>query len=373
MRDAFPAGYRQSREAFLARCRAADAVVHSYVHPQPGSDGPAVATDVASFGRRETRRVMIVVSGTHGVEGLCGAGIQLGLLDRNITGLLDGDVRLVLVHALNPHGFLGLHRTNEDNVDLNRNFVAHDGDYPDDTGYSEVHSLLVPEDWDGPARAAADASLDSYVAKRGGRALQAAVSRGQYTHADGLFYGGRAQAWSNGLWRSLLRGHCGSASHVAVVDLHSGLGARGACELISGALAGTTELGAAHQYFGEGLVFPGLDSTAPSGSGYMGLSLVEELPKARSALVVAEFGTEPFDRVFAALRADNWLLAHGADAKPALRSDVRANMEAAFVGRDAAWQHAVLERGVEICRRALAGLADAATAPVGASMHEVET
>jgi hypothetical protein len=48
-------------------------------------------------------------------------------------------------------------------------------------------------------------------------------------------------------------------------------------------------------------------------------------------------------------------------------------MEAAFVGRDAAWRHAVLERGVEICGRALAGLADAATAPVGGLMHEVET
>ena len=372
-RDAFPGGYRSSREAFLARCRAADAVVHSHLHPQRGSDGPVVATDVASFGRREARRVLIVVSGTHGVEGLCGAGVQLGLLDRNLPGVLGDDVRLVLVHALNPHGFLGLHRTNEDNVDLNRNFVAHDGDYPDDSDYAEVHSLLVPEDWDGPARAAADASLERYVAQHGGRALQAAVSRGQYTHADGLFYGGRAQVWSNGLWRALLRSHCGSASHVAVVDLHSGLGARGACELISGALAGTAELGAAHQYFGDGLVFPGLDSTAPSGSGYMGLSLVEELPQARSALVVAEFGTEPFDRVFAALRADNWLLARGADAKPSLRSDVRAAMEAAFVGRDADWQDAVLERGVEICRRVVAGLADAATAPAGGSKHEVAT
>ena len=105
----------------------------------------------------------------------------------------------------------------------------------------------------------------------------------------------------------------------------------------------------------------------------MGLSLVEELPQARSALVVAEFGTQPFDRVFAALRADNWLLARGADAKPALRSDVRAAMEAAFVGRDAAWQHAVLERADEICRRAVAGLADAVTVPAGGSMHEMAT
>ena len=359
MSDAFPAGYHASRAAFLARGRAAGAMVQSCTHPRRGGDGELVGTDVASFGSREARRVLVVVSGTHGVEGLCGAGVQFGLLERGLQRTLGDDRRLVLVHALNPHGFLGLHRTNEDNVDLNRNFVAHDDRYPDDAAYSEVHPLLVPEDWDGPARAAADAGLGDYVARRGARALQAAVSHGQYTHADGLFYGGRAPSWSNVLWRSLLREHCGGASHVAVVDLHSGLGARGACELISGAPAGSTELLAARQYFGERLVFPGLDSTAPSGYGYMGLSLVEELPEARSALVVAEFGTEPFALVFDALRADNWLMAHGEDVTPALRADVRATMEGRFVGRDAAWQQSVLEQGFEICQRALAGLRDA--------------
>ena len=359
MNDPFPTGYRESREAFLARCRAEGAHVLSHAHPQRGSDGEIVATDVASFGRREARRVLFVVSGTHGTEGLCGAGIQLDLLDRGLHRMLDENQRMVLVHALNPHGFLDLHRTTEDNVDLNRNFVVHDGSYPDDAAYSEVHPLLVPDDWDGPSRIAADKALGEYVAHRGASTLQAAVSRGQYTHVDGLFYGGRAPSWSNRLWRSLLREHGGSASHVAVLDLHSGLGARGACELISGAMAGSAEILAARQYFGEGLVFPGLDSTAPSGLGYMGLSIAEELPHARSALVVAEYGTEPFDRVFNALRADNWLLAHGNEVNAARRRDMRAEVEATFVGRDAAWQQAVLERGHEICGRALAGLRDA--------------
>jgi hypothetical protein len=359
MRDAFPAGYRDSREAFLARCRAAGATLQSHPHPLRGSDGEGVATDVASFGPREARRVLFDVSGTHGVEGLCGAGIQLDLLDRGLGRTPGKDQRVVLVHALNPHGFLDLHRTTEDNVDLNRNFVAHDGRYPDDAAYSEVHPLLVPEEWEGPTRRAADRALDEYVAQRGARSLQAAVSRGQHTYADGLFYGGRAASWSNRLWRSLLREHAGSATHVAVLDLHSGLGARGACELISGATAGSAELDAARQYFGEELVFPGLDSTAPAGSGYMGLSIAEELPHARGALVVAEYGTEPFDRVFNALRADNWLITHGHRVDQPRRRDMRAEMAATFVGRDAAWQQAVLERGHAICRRALAGLGDA--------------
>ena len=356
--DAFPAGYRASRETFLSRCREARAVLEAYEHPLPGSDGPPVATDVALCGRPDAQRVLFVVSGTHGVEGLCGAGVQHGLLARGVTDRLGDEVRLVLVHALNPHGFLGLHRTNEDNVDLNRNFVAHDGRYPDAAAYEEIHALLVPEDWDGPARRAADAGLADFLQRRGRAALQAAVTGGQYTHAEGLFYGGRAPAWSNRLWRGLLREHASRATHVAVLDLHSGLGASGSCELISGATAGSVELAAARQYFGAQLVFPGVTSTATSAGGYMGLSLAQELPGRRGALVVAEFGTRPFDEVFAALRADNWLRVHGDSAPAALERDVHAAMQAAFVGSDRAWREAVLSQGYEVCLRALAGLQD---------------
>jgi predicted deacylase len=364
MRDAFPASYRASRERFVTVARDAGATLTRHEHPQGGSDGGIVATDVASLGAADARRVMVVVSGTHGVEGLCGAGVQEALLPE--AGQLVTGVRTVFVHALNPHGFLDLRRTNEDNVDLNRNFVAHDGRYPDDSAYDGVHPWLVPDDWDGRARAAADAALADYARRNGAAALQAAITRGQYTHADGLFYGGRAASWSNRLWRWLLREHCAAATHVAVLDLHSGLGARGACELISGAASASAEYAAAVQYFGERLVFPGVDSTAAAAGGYMGVSLAQTLPNAMTALVVAEFGTRPFDQVLAALRGDNWLHARGGRARASVRNEMRVAMEDAFVGRDSDWQDAVLGRGREIWARALAGLRDAAGA---ASTH----
>ena len=78
--------------------------------------------------------------------------------------------------------------------------------------------------------AAADRAIADYERREGAAALQAAITRGQYTHPDGLFYGGRDVSWSNRLWRSLLRQHGDTATHLAVLDLHSGLGARGACE-----------------------------------------------------------------------------------------------------------------------------------------------
>jgi hypothetical protein len=361
-RDAFPSSYRASRETFLRLARDAGATLTRHEHPRRGTDGGTVATDVASIGAADARRVLIVVSATHGVEGLCGAGVQHALLAD--TRRVGPGVRVLLVHALNPHGFLDLRRTDEDNVDLNRNFVAHDGRYPDGSAYEEVHPWLVPDDWDGPARAAADRALADYERRAGASALQAAITRGQYTHPDGLFYGGRAASWSHRLWRSLLRQHAGAATHVAVLDLHSGLGARGACELISGAPVAGREHAAAVQFFGERLVSPGAGSTAAAAGGYMGVSVEQMLPRAHGALVVAEFGTRPFDQVLASLRADNWLHARGRRSGSSLHRNVRAAMEDAFVGRDAEWQDAVLGRAREIWLRALAGLVDAADAPM---------
>jgi hypothetical protein len=351
----FPADYRASRNAFFDACRQAGGKMESHEHPLRGADGDVVATDVASFGAASASQVLMIVCGTHGVEGLCGSGMQLGLLQRGFCNRIPPQARIVFVHALNPHGFLELRRTNEDNVDLNRNFIDHSCAYPDDAAYAEVHPMLVPADWDGSARREADARIEEFVRIRGASALQAAISRGQYTFSDGLFYGGRAPSWSNGLWRRLLQKYAAQAQSLAVVDFHSGLGRRGACELISGATANSQEQRLANTWFGDGIVFPGLTSTAPAAAGYMGSSLVETLPEVASALVVAEIGTVSFDQILLALRADNWLHARGQRSSKQWRK-IKALMEESFVGRDRPWQDEVVEHAARVCGRALAGL-----------------
>src|SRR3546814_17941537 len=65
-----------------------------------------------------------VTSAMHGEEGYCGSGCQVALLDDQT--LLDkaqaGGIGILLIHAVNAYGFSWGHRTNEDNIDLNRNF-----------------------------------------------------------------------------------------------------------------------------------------------------------------------------------------------------------------------------------------------------------
>ena len=57
---------------------------------------------------------------------------------------LAGDnLSIVLLHASNPYGFAWGRRVNEDNVDLNRNFVDFDAPLPENPGYNEIRHGIV--------------------------------------------------------------------------------------------------------------------------------------------------------------------------------------------------------------------------------------
>ena len=224
----FSADYAEARRKFLSVAETAGAQLSTFVNDAvKGPAGEELACDVARFGPTDASRVLLMTSATHGVEGFCGSGAQVGLLAQGWHRKLPKDTALVLAHALNPHGFAWLRRVNEDNVDLNRNFIDHSKPHPVNAPYREVHPLLIPADWDGPARAAADAQVQKYIAERGQKAWQAAVSAGQHDHDDGLFYGGRKATWSNRTLREIVRRHLGHAKRIAFLDMHTGLGPSG--------------------------------------------------------------------------------------------------------------------------------------------------
>ena len=83
--ESFRASYGDARDLFLERCAGAGARVASHAHPLPGPDGAALFLDEARFGPDDARRVLFVASGTHGVEGYCGSGIQSFLLADGCT------------------------------------------------------------------------------------------------------------------------------------------------------------------------------------------------------------------------------------------------------------------------------------------------
>lgn len=351
----FPRDYADARRRFRALAHESGYSVTALVHPQQrGPDGGELACDVARLGPQSPRNLLLISSGTHGVEGFCGSGAQAALLGAGaLRGMPEGTA-ILLVHAINPYGFAHLRRTNEDNIDLNRNFIDH-GRRPANPAYDEIHGWLVPPQWDGPAREHADDQIRRYQQERGMRAFQSAMTGGQYSHPDGLFYGGRAPAWSNLTWRRILRESCADAGHVVAIDLHTGLGPWGVGEAIC--VGSEDEYHRARALFGERVKWTG---SGGSVSAQVGGTLVhaghEELGPGRLTMIGLEYGTYPIPETLEALRAETWLVARGDPGSPQ-GARIKQRLKEAFYVDDPAWQQAVVDcllECVESARRAFA-------------------
>ena len=353
----FSADYPEARGKFLDACSGAEAeVVHHLNSNATGPDGGALYTDVARIGPADAELVFIVASATHGVEGFLGSGCQVGYLRQKLYEERPANSCLLFVHAMNPFGFAHVRRVNEDNVDLNRNFLDHAKPYPDKPDYEVVHPWLVPGDWDGPARAAADKDIAAYIKAHGFAAYQNAVSSGQYSHADGVFYGGVAPTWSNLRWRRLLADYVPGRRRVGFLDLHTGLGPYGYGEPMFLSWPDMAQYERARQWYGDDVTAPEAgDSTSSAVQGVVAAAFADLAADAEVTAIALEYGTLPVTDVLEAVRADNWLYAHG-DPTSARGAEIKRQIRDAFYCDKDDWKGLVWERAVDILRKGLTGL-----------------
>ncbi|MGA5131944.1 M14 family metallopeptidase [Streptomyces olivoreticuli] len=358
--SSWPTDYARARADFLAAAEAAGAALRSFQLPgHRGPDGGPLCADTAYLGPATPAKLLVAVSGTHGIEGFCGSACQTRVLLEEGQARAGGrDTGVLLLHALNPYGFAYLRRVNEDNVDVNRNFVDHD-DPPHNDAYDRVHPALVQGDGaDFPVRETTARAL-ALRDRLGPAVFQEAVTRGQYRHPDGLFYGGPAPAWSHRTLRRVVAEHIAGVPHIAYVDLHTGLGERALGEPI---FRGGRDAGAhdrARAWYGPALTASerGTSSSTPIVGNTAtavadGLHGHEEL-----TAITLEFGTLPGPEVLLALCADNWLHLHHHPAT-AVRNPAKDLIRAAFAPDDDAWRRAVLQRAREVFGQAFKGLAD---------------
>jgi hypothetical protein len=354
----FSADYASARERFRAAAERAAAVMTSYPLPDHrGPDGEALTMDVARLGGTQPQSALLVIAGTHGVEGLAGSGCLVGLLEDRLHEALPRSCCLVLLHAINPYGFAWLRRVTEDGVDLNRNFVDFSRPLPSSAAYEPLHDWLVPAGWQGDIRRAADAALAALIQERGMAALQAAVTGGQYTRPGGLFYGGVRETWSaRTLLRVLREVLPSSVRRLAVLDLHTGLGPPAYGEPILDAADSQARERALSWYGPDVRDLSAGESVSALLTGTMARGIERARPDLELTLIGLEFGTRPVMEVLTALRADHWLHSHGGGAAEAA-AQIRRQMREVFYSDAAPWQAAVYGRAADFAFRALRGLA----------------
>lgn len=352
----FATSYAEARQKFLAAARAAGATLAEFPHPtRRGSAGEDLAMDIAWVGPADARRVLMVSSGVHGVEGFCGSGAQVALLTDAVllADCAEARLGLLLVHAVNPYGFSHLRRVNEDNVDLNRNFMDFAQPLPDNVPYAEIAPMLVPAHW--PPSGAEQAQFMKAVAEKGMDWYQTAVSGGQYQDPRGLFYGGNKETWSNYTLRRVLARFGSGRSSLRWIDIHTGLGPWGYGEPICMGPDDDAQLGRTRAIWGNEVtsIYDG-SSTSSRLSGLAWQAVPGTLPDIDYAGIALEFGTLPVAEVLDALRGDHWLYLHP-EADENQRTLVRQAMRQAFYGDADDWRADVVEQVTAAVRKAMRG------------------
>ncbi|WP_153140811.1 M14 family metallopeptidase [Paraburkholderia agricolaris] len=360
----FSASYAEARIKLHQAAESLGVTVESSVlDTYVGADGEALAIDHLLVSPPGAQSLLVITSGTHGVEGFAGSGCQIGLLrdEHLLAAATTNKVALLVVHAVNPYGFSHLRRANEDNIDLNRNCVNFSQPLPHNPDYKDIHSLLLPRTWPPTEQNRRD--IADYYATYGEERFRKALVTGQYDVPDGLFYGGASPSWSHRSVRAIFRRHLKGFRHVAMIDVHTGLGAHGHGEKIFVGQSSPQELLRAKAYWGSDVLAPASIGSAsiPVSGPIVALAYEEAEHDADVTTVALEFGTLLSDDVRYALRGDHWLH-NQVSAAPGQAYTIKRALRDAFYCDNDAWKGMLFGQFKAAVLQALIGLGNSRTA-----------
>jgi len=342
----FSASYSEARSRFLAAAESVGAAVHSYPIKVDGAG--ELAIDVAILGNEGTPTV-VTSSGIHGVEGFFGSAVQLALLQRASRSGATDHLRHVLIHSINPFGFSQLRRFNEENVDLNRNFVSGDSEYRGaPPSYSDLNRFLNPESPPAPLEPFKLKAVWN-IWRHGMQALQQAVAGGQYEYPRGLFFGGEGPCQSTRIIREQCDSWIGRAETILHLDFHSGLGRFGNYRLLLAEDSASENCAWFTNVYGADTV-EALDRDeriAYTVSGLFGEWMQRHFAPREYRFVVAEIGTHRVTRILGALRAENRAYHYGAQQSAQYRAAKRELLEC-FCPKSTRWRQQAVDAGLAI-------------------------
>ena len=176
--------------------------------------------------------LIVLTTGVHGMEGYIGS-VMLDVFFREIWPEQDhSDTGVLVVANVNPYGMKYLRRYNENNVDLNRNFILDwdSFDLSSNKEYPKVRSFLEPKGKIGNAlwhEAGFYLSLAKTAITDGADTISDALLTGQYESPQGVYYGGNGDEASTVYLKDVFSQCLDSAyENIVHIDIHSGYGPR---------------------------------------------------------------------------------------------------------------------------------------------------
>jgi hypothetical protein len=356
--DDFAPDYFAARDRFMSRAIKHGWKLSSHTIAARGPNGEPLTIDTAVSEPVGARGTVIVTSGLHGVEGFLGSAVQSRLLaEAESPGFESPPVRLVFIHALNPFGFAWLRRCNEDNVDLNRNFLAEGKEYrgsPD--GYAMLDPLLnrpsPPSPWE-PFRLRAVLA----ILRWGTPVLKRAIASGQYDYPQGLFFGGHRPCETARVVQQRFDTWLGRSGRVIHLDFHTGLGRWAELQLLSDVPFPAADADRLERELGRRPVAGTNTPTVQySARGSIGEWCANAGAERDYRYLCAEFGTYPPVKMLTTLRAENREHHWGQRDTPGYRR-AKDRLSEAFCPKSEEWRERTLTAGIDLVHRAICAVA----------------
>ncbi|MRX74035.1 DUF2817 domain-containing protein [Bacillus lacus] len=228
----FPESFEESRERFAGYEYQLQEIWKNTESVSYSIGLENLTIDMLKAEPEEKKNLLILSSGTHGIEGYTGSAMQNVFMENMLNQLPSENTGVWLIHSINPWGMKNFRRYNENNVDLNRNFIHNweDHDYDMNTYYTELKSFFQPEKHaKNPANhdAAFFASLIQTAASHGTAKIETALLSGQYTNPEGVYFGGTEDEPSTKLVKDIMEEALNSEyENIVHIDIHTGYGPR---------------------------------------------------------------------------------------------------------------------------------------------------
>ncbi len=193
--------------------------------------------------QKKFKRLLIMTSGIHGVEGYAGSAVQQMFIKEILPQTNVEELGILLIHSVNPFGFKYQRRVTENNVDLNRNCSVDISlyDKPNE-GYAALNS------WLNRKRVLRLTEFDHFFfplyalqkkIKYSMQKMRQAILQGQYRYEKGIFFGGKSRESSIQKITPLIQQIALPYEMVFCIDLHTGYGANGVLHLLHAPVSDT--------------------------------------------------------------------------------------------------------------------------------------
>ena len=176
--------------------------------------------------------LIVLTTGVHGMEGYIGS-VMLDVFFAEVYPTLDmTDTGILVVANVNPYGMKHYRRYNENNVDLNRNFILdwENFDLSSNKEYPKVDTFLGPTGKIGNGlwhEVGFYMSLAKTALTEGADTVSDALLTGQYEYPQGVYYGGSGDEASTVYLKDVFSRCLDSEyENIVHIDIHSGYGPR---------------------------------------------------------------------------------------------------------------------------------------------------